>query len=329
MDISVHSEVIGNDNDFSEYGVFGYGNIPNSIEEALVELDNQFRAENFKDAIQEYIGLLPSNIWQPYEDGSGIREGWYQAYYQGFPVEDLTINFDFRQDGSIEDFRVRNAHLSTIYLDAPSFEINYTEQEALELAKEYVFNNQNLDLIPSDIDIIGYDGELIDSAIQNDMPIYIFRIGINNEYETNQIINNINATILALESEWDVIIAEINSLDGIEDAERIDELNQLSDPIQQQIFDLEQQLENLQNPTQEIIDAYNEIGAYTPLYEINVNASNGSVSLRQPLVVNLQEAEEIIQENNNTLSELNNKNSNDVIIKLVLGAGLLYLILRK
>ena len=329
MDIVLQSEVIGNDNDISRYGVFGYGNIPNSIEEALVELDNQFRAENFKESVQEYIGLLPSNIWQPYEDGSGIREGWYQAYYQGVPVEDLTINFDFRQDGSIEDFRVRNAHLSTIYLDSPSFEINYTEQEALELAKEYVFNNENLDLIPSDIDISGYDGELINSVIQNDTPIYIFKIGINNEYQTNQLINEINATILALESEWDVIIAEINSLDGIEDADRIDELNELTNPIQQQIFDLEKQLENLQNPTQEITDAYNEIGAYTPLYEINVNVSNGSVSLRQPLVVNLQEAEEIIQENNNTLSELNNKNSNDVIIKLVLGAGLLYLISRK
>ena len=215
MDISVQSEVIGNDNDFSEYGVFGYGNIPNSIEEALVELDNQFKAENFKEALQEYIGLLPSNIWQPYEDGSGIREGWYQAYYQGIPIEDLTIKFDFRQDGSIEDFRVRNAHLSTIYLD------------------------------------------------------------------------------------------------------------------------IEQSLENIQNPTQDdaLINADIIDSSYFPLYEINVNVSDGSASLRQPLIVNAAESEKIIQENNNKLSELNNKNLNKTInnnlIAVGLGIGLLYLISRK
>ena len=335
MDISVQSEVIGNDNDFSEYGVFGYGNIPNSIEEALVELDNQFKAENFKEALQEYIGLLPSNIWQPYEDGSGIREGWYQAYYQGFPIEDLTIKFDFRQDGSIEDFRVRNAHLSTIYLDSPIFEINYTEQEALELAIQYVFNNQNLDLIPSNTDISGYEGELIDSVVQNDMPIYIFRIGVNNEYQTNKLINEINATILALESEWDVIIAQINSLDGIEDAEQISDLNHSTDSIQRQLLDLEQSLENIQNPTQEdaLINADIIDSSYFPLYEINVNVSDGSASLRQPLIVNAAESEEIIQENNNKLSELNNKNLNKTInnnlIAVGLGVGLLYLISSK
>lgn len=329
MEIQIYSKVIGNDNDFSEYGIFGDVNIPNSIEETFVELDNQFRAENFKEALQEYIGLLPSDIWQPYEDGSGIREDVYQAYYQGFPVEGLTIRFDFRQDGSIEDFRVGNANLSTIYLDSPSFEINYTEQEALELAIEYVFNNQGLDLIPSDIDISGYEGELIDSVVQNDMPIYIFRVGVNNEYQTNQFINEINATILVLESELDVIVAQIYSLDGIEDYEKIDELNRSTESIQQQLFDLRQTLENLQNPTQEIIDAYNEIGAYTPLYEINVNVSNGSVSLRQPLIVNLQEAEEIIKENNNKLSELNNKKPNKNFIAVGLGIGLLYLISRK
>ena len=192
-----------------------------------------------------------------------------------------------------------------------------------------------MDLIPSNTDISGYEGELIDSVVQNDMPIYIFRIGVNNEYQTNKLINEINATILALESEWDVIIAQINSLDGIEDAEQISDLNHSTDSIQRQLLDLEQSLENIQNPTQEdaLINADIIDSSYFPLYEINVNVSDGSASLRQPLIVNAAESENIIQENNNKLSELNNKNLNKTInnnlIAVGLGVGLLYLISSK
>lgn len=200
-----------------------------------------------------------------------------------------------------------------------------TEQQALELAINHAFDNaSSLEYLPYGIDFDYYTGEFEEMIIlpegqyhseDSGGEYYIFVVGINNQYYKELAVAQIQITI----DSW----SQLLTADGVP---------------QEEIERAQQIIEEKQQEQQDILNSdlseYDRPYPFEALYEIAVRVEDGQTFVLQPLiqtavpVLNNQE-EEIIKENNNTLSELNNKNSNDVIIKLVLGAGLLYLISRK
>lgn len=306
MELIIYSEIPQQPDNFSEYGVEGAFISGVSIEDAMQQIDNQFQPELFKESLQEYIGLLPSNIWKVDEN----RENWYQATYQEFTVGGLYLRLTFNEDGTVKRFRVINAHLSMIYLENPELNINYNESGALDLALQYLLNNPSLPLLSGiDVSIENVEGEQTDNVLVDGVPTYIFRVGVNNQYIQDTYINNIQSTIQALQSDLAVIIANIQSLDGFEDEELIDDLNNDSGILQQEIFDLQQQLNNLLNPLYEVgEESPTSVSTFSALYDISVNADNGNVSLIQPLMVNNAQAEDIINQNNDYISQFNESN---------------------
>lgn len=232
-----------------------------------------------------------------------------------------------------------------------NFKNSYTEADAFEIAKEYIFGNEDLNPPPQ---IYGsgdpnnpgddftapydaYGGEVVDTITEDGIPKKIFSIGIKNEWEYNRILDYLRGNLLEAQRQVEIATANIEELIESGNAD-----------LPNSLFGTElARIEWYLNNQQQYVDYATErialmeeagtlegepLDGYSPLYEVEVNLNNGEASIRQPLIqfYNLEGEEITLGEAIQLKREMENKDKGfSKLLPLIIGIGIIYLISKK